>query len=81
MPLPGTIEESHENDELDDIFASLTWQEIAEQSMSIVTFESVIEEFALVDPENEGDKLPEQLLDVANIVLSISLDMKVSELY
>ena len=55
----------------------MTWQEIAEQSMTIVTFESVIEEFILVDPENEEDKLPEQLLEVANTVLNISVDMKV----
>lgn len=77
MPLQGTIEESHENDKLEDIIASMTWQEIAEQSMTIVTFESVIEEFILVDPENEEDKLPEQLLEVANTVLNISVDMKV----
>lgn len=72
----GSIAETHENDE-DDNLASLTWQEIAEQSTNIVTFESVIEEFTLVDPENEEDKLPEQLLEVANFVLSISLDIKV----
>ena len=72
----GSIAETHENDE-DDNLTSLTWQEIAEQSTNIVTFESVIEEFTLVDPENEEDKLPEQLLEVANFVLSISLDIKV----
>lgn len=81
MSLQGTIEESHGND--DDSLASLTrtwatWQDIAEQSMNIVTFEKVIEEFSLVDPKSEQDKLPDQLLEVANIILSISLDIKVN---
>ena len=73
--LPGTvIEESHEND--DDKLASLTWQEIAEESMNIAIFERVIEEFN-TEPENEEDKLPEQLLEVANTILYISLGIKV----
>lgn len=75
MSLPGTvIEESHEND--DDKLASLTWQEIAEESMNIAIFERVIEEFN-TEPENEEDKLPEQLLEVANTILYISLGIKV----
>jgi hypothetical protein len=76
MPLQGTvIEESHEND--DDNFASLTWQEIAEDSTNIAAFESVIEEHILVEPENEEDKLPDQLVEVANTVTNISMGMKV----
>ena len=75
MSLLGTvIEESHEND--DDKLASLTWQEIAEESMNIAIFERVIEEFN-TEPENEEDKLPEQLLEVANTILYISLGIKV----
>lgn len=73
MPLQGTaFEVSNEGN-----VASQTWQEIAENSMNIVTFERVIEEFNLVEPENEEDKLPEQLLEVANTVLYISLGIKV----
>lgn len=76
MRLEGTvIEESHEID--DDNLTSLTWQEIAENSIYVDTFESVIEEFHQVEPENEDDKLPEQLLEVANTILHISLNIKV----
>jgi hypothetical protein len=79
MLLQGTVvEESHENDE--DNLASLpvTWQEIAEQKMNIVAFESVIEEINLMEPDCEEDKLPEQLLEVANTILYISLGIKVN---
>ena len=76
MPLQGSIEETHENDK--DNLASLTWQEIAEKSMNIAIFEGVIKEFTLVDPKNEDDKLPDQLLRVAYIILRISLDIKVN---
>ena len=77
MLLQGTvIEESLENDE--DNLTSLTWQEIAENNMNIVIFESVIEEFNMVEPKNEDDKLPDQLLEVANTILHISLNIKVN---
>ena len=72
MAPQGTIiEESHE-----DNLASLKWQEIAENSDNFVTFESIIEELQ-VDPANEEDKLPAQLLEVANNILYISLGIKV----
>ena len=83
MSLQGTIEESYENDDdsESDNLDSLTWQEIAEHSMNIIIIESVIKEFiTLVDPENEEDKLPDQLLEVANTVLRISLGIKVNYL-
>ena len=79
MPFQGTIEEFYGNEE-DDNLDSLTWQEIAEDSTNFVTFERVIEEFALVDPGNGEDKLPDQLLEVANTVLRISLGIKVNYL-
>lgn len=77
MLLEGTIiEESHEDDEENQ--SSLTWQEIAENNANFITFERVIEDFNAVVPENEDDNLPEQLLDVANTILYISLGIKVS---
>lgn len=75
MRLQGTvIEEFHEDDE--DGLALLTWQQIAENNF--VTFESVIEEFKMVEPEDEEDKLPDQLLEVADTILRISLGIKVN---
>jgi hypothetical protein len=77
MLLEGTvIEESHEDDE--ENLASLTWQQIAENRKNFITFENAIEEFHAVVPENEEDKLPEQLSDVANNILFISLGIKVN---
>ena len=77
MSLQGAvIEESHKDDE--DNFTSLTWQEIAENNMNFVIFESVIEEFIEMESENEQDKLPDQLSDVANTILYISLGIKVN---
>jgi hypothetical protein len=76
MRLQGTvIEESHFEDE-DDNLTSQTWQEIAEDHMNFVIFERLVEEFNVVEPNNQ-DKLPDQLLEVANTILYISFGIKV----
>ena len=69
MPLQGTIEESREN----DLALPTSWQKIAEHSTNIPIFESVIKEFT-----RQEDKLPDQLLRVAHIMLCISSDIKVN---
>lgn len=77
MLLEGVVvEESHEVEE--ETLTSRTWQEIAENKKNFVIFEGVIEELNEVVPENEDDKFPEQLLDVANTILHISLGIKVN---
>ena len=77
IPLQGlTIEESHEDDDYN--LPSLRWQVIAESSSSFDIFESVIEEFNVVEPENGEDKLPDQLTEAANTILYISLGIKVN---
>lgn len=77
MLLEGAVvEESHEVEE--ETLTSRTWQEIAENKKNFVIFEGVIEELNEVVPENEDDKFPEQLLDVANTILHISLGIKVN---
>jgi hypothetical protein len=74
MPHQDTASGESHNDNL----TSLTWQEIAEDSLHIVIFERVIKEFHEVEPENEEDKLPDQLLEVANTILNISSNIKVN---
>lgn len=76
MPLQDPVsDKSQENDEV-DFDESRPWQKIA--SLNTITFKDVIEENIMVENENEEDKLPEQLMDVANTILNISLGIKVN---
>jgi hypothetical protein len=74
MSLQDPVSEDSQEIDEDDLDE---WQEIAESVENIVILKSVIEDFSLVEPENEEDKLPEQLLEVANTILNISLGIEV----
>lgn len=69
------MSQSQENNE-DELEELSTWQEIAEKSMNIITFNGAIEDFTLLEPENEEDRLPDRLLEVGNTILYISMKIE-----
>ena len=78
MPLQHPVSvESQENNE-DELEELSPWQEIAENHQNIITFNSIIENFTLLEPDNAEDKLPDQLLEVGNTILYISLRIQVN---